>query len=213
MLVQYELQSGSNEMNVLSGVCMARKANFCKQEKLEQAMALFWSKGFANTSINDLTETLAINRFSLYNTFGDKETLYYQALDNYLSSISFPKLEPLRARGAGIETLETFLVGFAEKQKENTCGCFIQNAVVEHAGENQEVLKRSDALFNTLQTAIVEAIKSAQHQSQISLKQDAESLGQFVICQMQGMRVLGKAKRYQEIDTATQVLLQYLKSA
>ncbi|GAL30888.1 transcriptional regulator TetR family [Vibrio variabilis] len=192
---------------------MARKANFCKQEKLEQAMALFWSKGFANTSINDLTETLAINRFSLYNTFGDKETLYYQALDNYLSSISFPKLEPLRARGAGIETLETFLVGFAEKQKENTCGCFIQNAVVEHAGENQEVLKRSDALFNTLQTAIVEAIKSAQHQSQISLKQDAESLGQFVICQMQGMRVLGKAKRYQEIDTATQVLLQYLKSA
>ncbi len=78
---------------------MARKANFCKQEKLEQAMTLFWSKGFANTSINDLTETLAINRFSLYNTFGDKETLYYQALDNYLSSISFPKLEPLRAEG------------------------------------------------------------------------------------------------------------------
>ncbi|USD62413.1 TetR/AcrR family transcriptional regulator [Vibrio sp. SCSIO 43140] len=192
---------------------MARKANFCKQEKLEQAMALFWSKGFANTSINDLTETLAINRFSLYNTFGDKETLYYQALDNYLSSISFPKLEPLRARDADIDTLETFLVGFAEKQKENTCGCFIQNAVVEHAGENQEVLKRSDALFNTLQTAIVEAITSAQNQSQISRKQDAESLGQFVICQMQGMRVLGKAKRYQEIDTATQVLLQYLKSA
>ncbi|MGR5092532.1 TetR/AcrR family transcriptional regulator [Vibrio maritimus] len=191
---------------------MARKANFCKQEKLEQAMALFWSKGFANTSINDLTETLAINRFSLYNTFGDKETLYYQALDNYLSSISFPKLEPLRTKDAGVDTLETFLIGFAEKQKENTCGCFIQNAVVEHSGENKEVLRRSDALFDTLQTAIVEAIKSAQDQSQISRKQDAESLGQFVICQMQGMRVLGKAKRYQEIDTATQVLLQYLKS-
>ncbi len=192
---------------------MARKANFCKQEKLEQAMVLFWSKGFANTSINDLTETLAINRFSLYNTFGDKETLYYQALDNYLSSISFPKLEPLRAERAGIEALETFLLGFADKQKDSTCGCFIQNAVVEHAGENEQVLQRSDALFDTLQTAIVHTIKSAQNQQQISSKQDAQSLGQFVICQMQGMRVLGKAKRYEEIDTATRVLLHYLKSA
>ncbi len=109
--------------------------------------------------------------------------------------------------------METFLIGFAEKQKDSTCGCFIQNAVVEHAGENEQVLQRSDALFDTLQTAIVQTIKSAQNQAQISSKQDAKSLGQFVICQMQGMRVLGKAKRYTEIDTATQILIQYLKSA
>lgn len=116
---------------------MARKANFCKQEKLEQAMMLFWSKGYANTSISDLTDTLAINRFSLYNSFGDKEALYYQALDNYLTSVSFPKLEPLRDPESGVDTLCQFLKAFANKQKQDSCGCFIQNAVVEHAGENE----------------------------------------------------------------------------
>lgn len=191
---------------------MARKANFCKQEKLEQAMTLFWSKGYANTSISDLTETLAINRFSLYNSFGDKEALYYQALDNYLTSISFPKLEPLRAPDSGLDTLCQFLITFADKQKQDCCGCLIQNAVVEHAGENEEVLKRSNLLFDSLETAIVESLHHAQQRQEISTQQNANELGQFVICQMQGMRVLGKAKRYKEINSATKMLCRYLKS-
>ena len=52
---------------------MARSCNFDRQEKLIQAMELFWQKGFAETSIADLVEHLGINRFSLYNSFGDKE--------------------------------------------------------------------------------------------------------------------------------------------
>jgi AcrR family transcriptional regulator len=190
---------------------MARKANFCKQEKLEQAMMLFWSKGYANTSISDLTDTLAINRFSLYNSFGDKEALYYQALDNYLTSVSFPKLEPLRSSNSGIGTLCQFLSAFADKQKQDSCGCFIQNAVVEHAGENEEVLKRSNMLFDTLEQAIVSSLSHAQQRLEISDEQDVTAIGQFVICQMQGMRVLGKAKRHKEIDVATRVLCDYLR--
>ncbi|WP_112480298.1 TetR/AcrR family transcriptional regulator [Vibrio variabilis] len=190
---------------------MARKANFCKQEKLEQAMMLFWSKGYANTSISDLTDTLAINRFSLYNSFGDKEALYYQALDNYLTSVSFPKLEPLRDSGSGVDTLCQFLKAFADKQKQDSCGCFIQNAVVEHAGENDEVLKRSNMLFDTLEQAIVATLTHAKQRLEISNEQDVTAIGQFVICQMQGMRVLGKAKRYTEIDVATKVLCDFLK--
>lgn len=190
---------------------MARKANFCKQEKLEQAMTLFWSKGYTNTSISDLTETLAINRFSLYNSFGDKETLYYQALDNYLTSVSFPKLESLRDKSSSIDTLCQFLLAFADRQKQDNCGCFIQNAVVEHAGENAEVLKRSNLLFDTLEQAIVTSLSNAKQRSEINEEQDVKAVGQFVICQMQGMRVLGKAKRYTEIDVATRVLCDYLK--
>ncbi len=63
---------------------MARKANFDRDEKLLVAMDVFWRKGFANTSISDLTDELNINRFSLYNTYGDKQQLYYEALDTYL---------------------------------------------------------------------------------------------------------------------------------
>lgn len=67
---------------------MARKCNFDREEKLHQAMTLFWQKGYANTAISDLVEHLQINRFSLYNAFGDKQKLYYEALDRYLNLVS-----------------------------------------------------------------------------------------------------------------------------
>lgn len=74
---------------------MARKSNFDREEKLREAMALFWQKGYANTAISDLVDHLKINRFSLYNAFGDKQKLYYEALDRYLTLISFPALTDL----------------------------------------------------------------------------------------------------------------------
>ncbi|GAL33538.1 hypothetical protein JCM19240_2234 [Vibrio maritimus] len=66
-------------------------------------------------------------------------------------------------------------------------------------------------LFDTLEQAIVATLTHAQQRLEISNEQDVTAIGQFVICQMQGMRVLGKAKRYTEIDVATRVLCDYLR--
>ena len=46
-------------------------------------MRLFWRKGYAATSVEDLTETLHLSRSSLYDTFGDKRTLFLEALKFY----------------------------------------------------------------------------------------------------------------------------------
>jgi AcrR family transcriptional regulator len=50
---------------------------------LEQALHLFWRKGYLGTSLTDLTEAMGINRPSLYAAFGNKETLFRKALDRY----------------------------------------------------------------------------------------------------------------------------------
>ncbi|WP_155487891.1 TetR/AcrR family transcriptional regulator, partial [Vibrio harveyi] len=101
---------------------MARKANFDRDEKLPVAMDVFWRKGFANTSISDLTDELNINRFSLYNTYGDKQQLYYEALDTYLKKVSLPSLNDLEKDDASLPELESFLKSFAELQRKRNCG-------------------------------------------------------------------------------------------
>lgn len=50
---------------------------------LDQALLLFWRKGYLGTSLTDLTEAMGINRPSLYAAFGNKETLFRKALDRY----------------------------------------------------------------------------------------------------------------------------------
>jgi AcrR family transcriptional regulator len=190
---------------------MARKANFDRDEKLLVAMNLFWRKGFSNTSISDLTDELNINRFSLYNTYGDKQQLYYEALDAYLKKVSLPSLENLSKDDASLREIEAFLTSFAQLQRKSSYGCFVQNALVEHAGEDNDVLRMGHFLFDHLIEIMTEAIKNAQRETLIPKTLKPKELACFILNNMQGMRVLGKAKRYDDLDTALSCLLTLIR--
>ncbi|MGR5236653.1 TetR/AcrR family transcriptional regulator [Vibrio alfacsensis] len=190
---------------------MARKANFDRDEKLLVAMDVFWRKGFAHTSISDLTDELNINRFSLYNTYGDKQQLYYDTLDTYLKKVSLPSFRNLESEGASLPELEVFLKSFAELQRKRSCGCFIQNALIEHAGEDDDVLRKGNFLFDHLIGIITDAIKNAQKETLIPKTLGPQELARFILNNMQGMRVLGKAKRYADIDAALSCLLVLIR--
>lgn len=191
---------------------MARKSNFDRDEKLVQAMELFWQKGYANTAISDLIDSLQINRFSLYNSFGDKQNLYYEALEKYLSSVSIPTLSSLENQDASLEELEQFLKQFAQMQRLNNRGCFMQNALVEHAGTDDTVLQKGHFLFDHLIEIISRAISNAQRQSKLRVSHEPRGLAQLVLTQMQGMRVLGKAKRNEDLEMALTTLLTLIKA-
>lgn len=60
-----------------------RPRAFDRQAALQQAMLLFWRRGYEGTSIADLREAMGINAPSLYAAFGSKEQLYREALDHY----------------------------------------------------------------------------------------------------------------------------------
>lgn len=62
---------------------MARLREFDKEKALDAAMQLFWEKGYAATSLSDLTAKMEIQRPSLYAAFGDKEGLFEAALRRY----------------------------------------------------------------------------------------------------------------------------------
>src|SRR5580658_8616083 len=62
---------------------LGRPRAFDTDLALDQAMQLFWRKGFLGTSLSDLTEAMGINRPSLYAAFGNKEELFRRALDRY----------------------------------------------------------------------------------------------------------------------------------
>ncbi|EIO3979839.1 TPA: TetR/AcrR family transcriptional regulator [Vibrio vulnificus] len=190
---------------------MARKANFNRDDKLLEAMDLFWRKGYASTAISDLVDELKINRFSLYNTFGDKQQLYYEALEMYLTSISFPSLGDVSQPSASLAELEAFLNHFAQIQRERSCGCFMQNALIEHAGDDDEVLEKGNRLFDHLLEVLTNTIDNGQKSQQITTTIPASALAKLVLNQMQGMRVMGKTKRYDDLEIALQTLLALIK--
>ncbi|WP_405991986.1 TetR/AcrR family transcriptional regulator [Streptomyces sp. NBC_00986] len=62
---------------------MAGKKQFDVEVALDAAMVQFWRDGYADTSLDDLSNSTGLNRSSLYSSFGDKESLYLRCLDRY----------------------------------------------------------------------------------------------------------------------------------
>src|SRR3984957_10267299 len=94
---------------------------------LGQAMDVFWTDGFAATSLDDISAATGLNRPSLYGAFGDKRALYLQAYGQYRKRMNdsfaplFAANEPLRLKLTRILTaaLDLYLSG-----PEGPRGCF-----------------------------------------------------------------------------------------
>jgi AcrR family transcriptional regulator len=69
---------------------MARPRSFDRDAALEQAMILFWERGYEETSIGDLTAAMGIGAPSLYAAFGDKRSLFEAAAERYDSEPDGP---------------------------------------------------------------------------------------------------------------------------
>ena len=62
---------------------MPRKKQFGVDDVMHKAMVAFWDHGYQATSLQDLVECMGINRASLYDTFGDKYSLFIETLHSY----------------------------------------------------------------------------------------------------------------------------------
>src|SRR6266851_8239714 len=61
-----------------------RPRTFDRSTAIQQAMKLFWERGYEGTTFDDLIGVMNIGPSSFYHEFGSKEQLYREAVDYYL---------------------------------------------------------------------------------------------------------------------------------
>lgn len=193
---------------------MARRKEFEPAEALDKAMDLFWRRGYESTSIEDLVDGMGIKRQSLYDTFGDKHTLFLAALDRYFEVSVCERLKMLERPGSVLAAIRRFFRSLVELTGTESArhGCMVVNSVMELAAHDKEAGTRVTAVLAWVEESFYKALVRAQEQGELADRHTPRALARFLTCVMLGRSVLGKANTSRKaIQDAVDVALSLLE--
>ncbi|MEM9212851.1 MAG: TetR/AcrR family transcriptional regulator [Cyanobacteria bacterium P01_F01_bin.150] len=188
---------------------MARQKEFDRQLVLEKAMETFWQYGYEGTSVQTLLNAMGLNRGSLYDTFGDKRSLFLEAIAHYERRVMQEAIAKLEAPDAGkadiINHFQTLLDRVENERSQ--WGCFVTNVAVELCSHDEEASTCIQKSLKRVEHAFAHALRNAQRLGDIAPDADVDALATFLTCTMQGIRVMAK------VDPCPQRLESIITSA
>jgi len=142
---------------------MARPRTFEPKEALDKAMTVFWRKGYAETSYDDLVSETGVSRKGLYTVFGDKEDLFLAALRHYCR-VRIPQMfEVLDQKSVTLDQIETMFRWLTDQVANGQLsqGCFMANTAADDIIHNPKVKAAYDSylkfMVEQLTTAFIRA--------------------------------------------------------
>jgi len=169
---------------------MARPRLFDREETLQRAINLFREQGYAATSTDALLRAMGIGRQSLYDTFGDKRSLYLEALAHYNAASIARLTADMQAAASPLAGLEAALLAFAARSADDAArGCMGVNAVCEFGLSDAEVTALSEASGKTLGAALEKQFKAARAAGESDAELSPRAAAQFIASTLAGMKV------------------------
>jgi TetR/AcrR family transcriptional repressor of nem operon len=173
---------------------MARPREFDIDLALERAMSVFWAKGYAAASMDDLLEAMQIGRQSLYTAFGDKRRLYLEALERYQRESVAGHLRRLRSGASPIAGVEALMIGLIPADDaERRLGCMGVGSVAEFGTTDAGLVELRARSAAALFEALREKLGAAQVAGEIDRSLDIGLTARFLQTTMQGVQLAARA--------------------
>jgi len=191
---------------------MARKKEFDPEERMEKARDLFWQKGYNATSMEDLVQTMGLNRGSIYDTYGDKHSLYLQCLGNYAAE----KLREHKEAALGIspiEKVENMILSVVEATINTGKCCMAVNSTFELATVDQSVHTIINNNWKDIVDFFEQLLNDAKKAGEISADKDPRLLAEFIASNFTGLwqtYILSKDKN--QVEKLAQFLIGTIRS-
>jgi len=172
---------------------VGRPREFELAKAAHDAMNVFWDRGYESASLPDLITGTGLSRGSLYKAFGDKKGLLLAALDVYTAEGLKATADILSQPGPAREAIRDSLLRYARLSSGDAGrrGCLVVAMAAELGAHDQEVKTRTARMLRRLHQLYASTIIRGQADGEIR-EGDELAAARFLVCQIQGMRVLGK---------------------
>ncbi len=173
---------------------MGRHREFDEEEALDAALAVFWEKGYEGTSFDDLTCATHVARPGLYAAFGNKESLFFKALDRYsekyASTLTRALQEPTSFKVVASYLRETVRINTMYRSHP---GCLGLNGAMACSAESEPIRLELVHRRARSEAALSARLKRAQKEADLPAASRPQTLARLVMSLAQGISVQAKA--------------------
>jgi len=180
-------------------------------------MRVFWKRGFASTSIEDLVNATGVGRGGIYGDFRNKDGLLLGCLQAYRDKFVDPALAILHSEEDGLAAIDAYFTHFIDLHKKHGMpgpGCFFANAMTELAPHDEAVRAIVAQHMTDLRTAFRGAIERYDLRAGVNLTAgERDELAGFLATASQGLWSYGRSiADVRELERFKDVLIQLLKA-
>ena len=184
---------------------MARPREFDETAALDAATDCFWRDGYEATSVRDLAASMGITGTSLYNAFGDKRSLFRQALQRYAQRSTRERIARLESTLPPKQAVRAFLGEIVERSLDDRDhrGCLLVNSALEVAPHDPELGAEVAARLGEIEAFFRRAVTAAQSDGSVPPDRDPVDLARLLLGVTLGVRVLARSKPQRELLEGT----------
>lgn len=174
---------------------MARPRSFDDVEALEAAMKVFWSRGYAATSLDDLERAMGLGRTSIYNAYGNKRKLFASALQHYSDQVLAKLINALNSSDDVRKGIKALLRGALALHfdPDTPGGCLIGLTALESEQHDAKTLRIVETFYRRLNREIEHYFKRAKDRGDVSSTLDDRALAAVVSSMMPGLITLARS--------------------
>lgn len=161
---------------------------------LAKAMGAFWDRGFAATSLDDISAATGMNRPSLYAAFGDKQAIYLKTIARYRAG---PAVRDALAGGTTLRealrrvykvALAVYLAG-----DQGQRGCFVIGTAATEAVANPLVREQLAGVLSDVDEAFEARIRRAKAEGELPAGADPKTLARLASATLHSLAIRARA--------------------
>lgn len=173
---------------------MPRTPKFHRETALNNALKLFWRKGYHATSMKDIEEEMDMRPGSIYAAFGNKEALFKETLKEYSVLAADHFKQTLAQKPSVLQGLSLYLRNLAVMNAacEPTKACMLVKTLLEFTPEDKAFSDPARSYLEEFEQLLTETFELAQQRGEIGRTQSPGRLARLLQTNIIGLRTMAR---------------------
>ena len=175
---------------------------FDPEAALMDAINVFSTHGYNGTSLSLLTEAMGIGKKSLYDTFGDKRSLFFKAIRAYtrksISDMTAVLFDP--NSDSLVQNLQTlFSIWIQSHSEPQSKGCLLGTCMADFDDADIEAAETLREGLTLVEDLLTDAMEQASANGELKLSAAPRDVARTLLCISQGVALVGRISTSEEV--------------